>query len=121
MPKKLAPVHPGEILVEDFMEPLGLSAASLGRALDIPPNRISQIIQGKRALTVDTALRLEQYFKVSATFWMNLQQNYDLALGRDSLLDQIKATIKPAIKGGNGKDYRPAAACQISSDSKSSF
>ena len=92
---KLAPIHPGEILKEDFMDPLGLTAASLGKTLDVPSNRISQILQGKRAFTVDTALRLERYFKVSAEFWMNLQQNYDLAIGKDMLLDKIKSTIHP--------------------------
>jgi addiction module HigA family antidote len=114
MHTKLNPIHPGEILVEDFMEPLGLNAASLGRALDIPPNRISQIIQGKRTLTVDTALRLEQYFKVSATFWMNLQQNHDLALGRDNFLGKIKAAITPAVRK---KGNQLAVACRTGSAS----
>jgi addiction module HigA family antidote len=94
--QKLMPVHPGEILKEDFMGPLGLNSAELAKDLDIPANRISQILQGKRSLTVDTALRLERYFKVSADFWLNLQKNYDLEIGKDLLWVAIKQTVKPA-------------------------
>lgn len=96
--KKLPPVHPGELLLEDFMEPMNLNSAKLAKALDIPSNRISQILQGKRAITVDTALRLEQYFKVSAEFWLNLQQDFDLEMGKDLLLDTIKSVVKPSPK-----------------------
>tara|TARA_R110002050_G_scaffold15615_1_gene47937 strand:+ start:18962 stop:19279 length:318 start_codon:yes stop_codon:yes gene_type:complete len=96
--EKLQPVHPGEILKEDFMDPLNLNSSQLAKALDIPANRISQILQGKRAMTVDTALRLNRYFKVSAEFWMNLQKNHDLEIGKDKLWQKIKHDVKPTPK-----------------------
>ena len=96
--EKLMPVHPGEILKEDFMEPMKLSSAKLAKDLDIPANRISQILQGKRSMTVDTALRLERYFKVSAEVWLNLQKSYDLEIGKDLLWHKIKHAVKPTIK-----------------------
>jgi addiction module HigA family antidote len=95
MTKKLDPIHPGEILWEDFMEPLGLSSAELARRLGVPTNRISQVLQGKRNVSVDTALRFECFFGVSADTWLNLQQHYDLEVGKNSLLPGIKKTVKP--------------------------
>jgi len=76
----LDPITPGEILREDFMEPMGLSINRLARDLVVPPNRISEIVNGKRAITVDTALRLQRYFKIEAQFWLNLQSEYDLRM-----------------------------------------
>jgi len=78
------PVHPGEILADE-LEVLGLSSAELARTLDVPANRISQIIAGKRSITADTALRLGRYFGSSADLWMNLQKTYDLDLARQQL------------------------------------
>ena len=78
------PIHPGEILVDELQE-IGLSAAQLARTLQVPPNRISQIIAGKRAITADTALRLAQYFGTSPDFWMNLQKAYDLDRARQAI------------------------------------
>ena len=75
------------------MDPLGLNSAKLGKDLDIPSNRISQILQGKRSMTVDTALRLEIYFKVSAEFWLDLQKHYDLEVGKDMLWDQLRKIL----------------------------
>lgn len=83
---------PGEILLEEFMCPLGLSQNALGRALRVPPRRINEIVHGKRSITPDTALRLARYFGTSAQFWLNIQQNYDLAQSQRSLggvLDEI--------------------------------
>ena len=74
----LDPITPGEILREDFMEPMGLSINRLARDLVVPPNRISGIVNGKRAITADTALRLQRYFKIEAQFWLNLQSEHDL-------------------------------------------
>lgn len=91
---KLDPVHPGEILKEDFIEPADLNPAQLAKFLAIPSNRLYQILSGKRSMTVDTALRLERYFKVSAEFWLNLQKNYDLEVGKDMLWDKIKHDVK---------------------------
>ncbi|MBW1897214.1 MAG: HigA family addiction module antidote protein [Deltaproteobacteria bacterium] len=84
----LDPITPGEILREDFMEPMDISINQLSRDLAVPPNRISEIVNGKRGITADTALRLERYFGVEAQFWLNLQSEYDLRnmkrkIGRD--------------------------------------
>jgi len=80
--KRLDPVHPGEILLEDFMQPLGLSINRLARDMNVPPNRISAIVNGARAITADTALRLGTYFHVSPETWLGLQVDYDLRLTR---------------------------------------
>lgn len=78
------PIHPGEILADELLE-IGISAAQLARTLGVPPNRISQIIAAKRAITADTALRLARYFRTTPDLWMNLQKNYDLDLARQRL------------------------------------
>jgi addiction module HigA family antidote len=78
------PIHPGEILADELQE-IGISAAALARTLEVPPNRISQIIAGKRAISADTALRLGRYFGTSPDLWMNLQKNYELDLARQQL------------------------------------
>ena len=78
------PIHPGEILADE-LEEIGLSAAALARILDVPPNRISQVIAGKRSISADTALRLAHYFGTTPDFWMNLQQRFDLDLARQAL------------------------------------
>ena len=78
--KRLDPIHPGEILLEDFMKPLGISINRLARDLDVPPNRISAIVNGTRSITADTALRLGTYFRVSPETWLGLQIDYDLRL-----------------------------------------
>ena len=87
--RKPLPIHPGEILMEEFMKPLGLSQNQLARDLKIPPRRINQIVNGKRAITADTALRLARYFGTTAEFWMNLQKNYELDLARRQRADAI--------------------------------
>ena len=76
--KRLDPIHPGEILLEDFMKPLGISINQLARDLDVPPNRIGAIVNGTRSITADTALRLGTYFRVSPETWLGLQIDYDL-------------------------------------------
>src|SRR5512133_1368298 len=81
-PKRLDPIHPGEILLEDFMKPLGISINRLARDLDVPPNRISNIVNGTRSITADTALRLGTYFRVSPETWLGLQLAYELRLIR---------------------------------------
>jgi antitoxin HigA-1 len=83
------PIHPGEILADELQE-IGISAAALARTLEVPPNRISQIIAGKRALSADTALRLARYFGTSPDLWMNLQKNYELDLARQQLGKTIR-------------------------------
>ncbi|GAB3997678.1 HigA family addiction module antitoxin [Glycomyces albus] len=89
----IPPMHPGEILAEEFLEPLGISQYRLAMALGVPPRRINEIVHGKRRISADTALRLARYFGTSDRFWMNLQNRYDLEIERDRLgidLSQIK-------------------------------
>lgn len=93
--EKIPPVHPGEILLEDFMEPLGLSQYALAKAIHVYPRRINEIVQGKRAITADTALRLARFFGTSAEVWMNLQALYDLETAKDELAVQVLMTITP--------------------------
>ena len=78
----LDPIHPGEILLEEFLQPMGISINRLAREIEVPPGRISTIVNGKRAITADTALRLGIYFSVSPELWLNLQSDYDLRLAR---------------------------------------
>ena len=87
--RKLPPVHPGEVLLEEFLAPLGISQYRLARKLSIPPRRINEIVHGSRAVTADTALRLARYFGTSERFWLNLQTRYDLELEKDRLGDRL--------------------------------
>ena len=93
--KLLDPINPGEVLREDFMEPLDISINQLARDLAVPPNRISEIVNGKRAITADTALRLQRYFGVEARFWVNLQSEYDLRIMRRKIWNDIERRILP--------------------------
>lgn len=90
-----APAHPGDVLREDFLKPLGLSQYALAKALDVPEIRVSQIVNRKRAVTPDTALRLARYFGTSPEFWLGMQATYDLALARDESAADIEAVVKP--------------------------
>ena len=92
----LDPITPGEILREDFMEPMDISINKLSRDLAVPPNRISEIVNGKRGITADTALRLERYFGVEAQFWLNLQSEYDLRMMKRKIGSDIQRRIIPA-------------------------
>jgi addiction module HigA family antidote len=94
MAKKLAPVHPGEILLKDFLEPLGLSQYRLAKALSVPPRRINEIVLVKRAITADTALRLARFFGTSDRFWLNLQDAYDLDVERDRLGSRLQREVE---------------------------
>ena len=91
----LDPIKPGEILREDFMDQLGISINKLSRDLSVPPNRISEIVNGKRAITADTALRLQRYFGVEAQFWLNLQTEYDLRMIQRKIWSDIERRIIP--------------------------
>jgi addiction module HigA family antidote len=92
--KLLTPIPPGEILFEDFMKPLGLSLNALARDIDVPPNRISEIVSGKRAVTADTALRLGKYFGVSPEIWLGLQVDYDLRLAKRTSWPKIESRVR---------------------------
>jgi antitoxin HigA-1 len=93
--KKLPPVHPGEILLHDFMQPLGLSQYALAKAIGVTPMRVSQIVRGHRAVTVDTALCLSRYFGTRPGWWLDLQTHYDLEIAADDLEARIARTVKP--------------------------
>lgn len=95
MKTKLSPVHPGEILLHDFLEPLGLSQSALAEALAVTPMRVSQIVRGQRAITADTALRLSRYFGTRPGWWLDLQTHFDLETASDELEARIARTIKP--------------------------
>jgi antitoxin HigA-1 len=95
MTKKLKPVHPGEILREEFMTPLGLSMNKMALDMRVPVTRIADIVNEKRAITADTALRLARYFKNSPAFWMNLQTRYDLEIAEDESAAKIERDVQP--------------------------
>lgn len=92
--KKITPVHPGEILMEEFLEPMGISQYKLAKNINVPPRRINEIVHGKRAITADTALRFAKFFDISAQFWLNLQSHYDLEIQEDILADRLKYEVR---------------------------
>ena len=94
---KLAPIHPGEILREDFMKPLRLSMNRLALDLHVPVTRIAEIVHERRGITPDTALRLGRYFNTSARFWLNAQSSYDLELAQDALQRTIERDVRPLV------------------------
>lgn len=96
MTKTMDPIKPGEILIEEFLIPLGISQNALARALSVPPRRINEIVLGKRRITADTALRLSRYFSMSEGFWMNLQDRYDREIARVRIGDVLSA-IDPLV------------------------
>jgi addiction module HigA family antidote len=93
--RRLPPVHPGEVLREDLMAPLGLSINGLARGLRVPVTRMSEIVNGRRSITADTALRLARYFSTTAEFWVNLQSAYDLDVATRASAEQIKRDVHP--------------------------
>jgi addiction module HigA family antidote len=96
MPGKLPNVHPGEVLLEEFLKPFGLSQNRLARDLKVPPRRINEVVLGKRSVTPDTALRLSRYFGTSARFWLGLQLDFDLEEANRTLSEIIRREIQPA-------------------------
>lgn len=94
--KLLPPVHPGEILREDYLKPIGLSMNRLALDLRVPVTRISEIVHERRSITTDTALRLARYFNTTARYWLNLQAAYDLEIAQDQFAAQIEQEVRPA-------------------------
>ncbi len=92
--EKLAPIHPGEILMEEFLKPLSIIQYRLAKDINVPARRINEIVQGKRSISADTALRLSRYFNLSERFWLNLQAGYELEIQKDKLSDRIEAEVK---------------------------
>jgi addiction module HigA family antidote len=92
--RKLPPIHPGEILLEEFLKPLGLSQYRLAKDISVPARRINEIVLGRRAISPDTALRLSRYFGLSDRFWMNLQTRYDIEVEKDKLADRLEREVR---------------------------
>jgi addiction module HigA family antidote len=92
--KLLDPIPPGEILLEEFMKPMGISINALSRGINVPPNRISEIVNGKRTVTADTALRLGKYFGVSPEIWLDLQSDYDIRLAQRTFWPQVEPLVR---------------------------
>jgi addiction module HigA family antidote len=92
--KKMDPIHPGEILKEEFLDEMNLSQYRLAKDINVPPRRINEIVHGKRAITADTALRLGRYFGMSPQFWINLQTHYDLQVQLDKLGERLETEVK---------------------------
>ncbi len=98
--KKLAPVHPGEILLEEFLQPMGLSQYRLAKDMGVAPRRINQIVHAQRAITPDTSLRLARHFGNSERFWLNLQARYDLEIEKDRMGDHLEREVVVRAKAG---------------------
>jgi len=92
--KKIEPIHPGEVLREEFLDPMGISQYRLAKDTSVPARRINEIVHGKRGITADTALRLGRYFGTSAQFWMNLQDHFDLEVQMDSIGDRLEKEVR---------------------------
>lgn len=91
--EKMKPLHPGEVLIEEFLNPMNLSQNHLAMDMRVPPRRINEIVHGKRRITADTALRLAQYFNMSAEFWLGLQMDYDLEVASDEIGERIQKEV----------------------------
>jgi addiction module HigA family antidote len=97
MDKKINPIHPGEILLEEFLNPLGITQYRLAKDINVPPRRINEIVLGKRAISVDTALRLSEFFSLSENFWLNLQMKFNLEIEKDKLNGRLKNEVKKFV------------------------
>jgi addiction module HigA family antidote len=95
MTKKLAPIHPGEVLLEEFLSPMGISQYRLAKDIHVPPRRINEIVHGTRSVSADTALRLARYLGTSERFWLNLQAQYDLDIESDRIGERLRKEIVP--------------------------
>jgi len=91
--KKLPSIHPGEILIEEFLKPMGISQYRLAKDISVPPRRINEIVHGKRSITADTALRLGRFFEIAPQFWLNLQNRFDLEVAEDLLADRLDKEV----------------------------
>lgn len=94
MNRKLEPIHPGEILLEEFLNPMEISQYRLAKDINVPARRINEIVLGKRTITADTALRLSEYFGLSEKFWLNLQMKYNLEIAKDKLKERLNKEVK---------------------------
>ncbi len=97
--QKLPPIHPGEILMEEFLNPMGISQYKLVKDISVPARRINEIVHGKRSITPDTALRLSRFFGLSERFWINLQARYDLEIEKDRLMNRLDKEVLSYVSG----------------------
>jgi addiction module HigA family antidote len=97
---KLNPIHPGEILIEEFLKPMGISQYRLAKDISVPPRRINEIVHGKRGVSANTALRLERYFGLSEGFWLRLQARYDLEVEKDRLAERLEKEVRVYTPAG---------------------
>ncbi len=102
MPRKMPPIHPGEILREEFLTPLGISQYRLAKEVSVPPRRINEIVRGQRSISADTALRLARYFGTSERFWLNLQSRHDLEVEKDRLGERLQHEFKVLARAAGG-------------------
>ena len=102
-PKKMPPIHPGKILLEEFLEPMGISQYRLAKDMSVPPRRINEIVRRKRAITADTALRLGVFFDMSPQFWMNLQSRYELEKAEDKLEGRLRREVHKYMPEGTAE------------------
>ncbi|MFH7326371.1 HigA family addiction module antitoxin [Desulfurivibrio sp. C05AmB] len=96
--RDFAPIHPGEILLTEFLVPLGVSQYRLARGIGVTPRRVNEIVLGRRAITADTALRLGRYFNMEAQFWLNLQSRYDMEVAREKLAGRLDQEVQPLAR-----------------------
>lgn len=108
--RKMPPIHPGEILREEFLAPLGISQYRLAKEVSVPPRRINEIVRGLRSISADTALRLARYFGTSERFWLNLQSRHDLEAERDRLGGRLEREVKILVQAGGAGGERQVPA-----------
>jgi addiction module HigA family antidote len=106
---RIPPIHPGEFLREDFMKPLNLSSKALATALRVPVSRVAAIVRERRNIDAEMALRLARYFRMSASFWMNCQTQYDLTTAQDRLQSRIRREVRPAPRNRKTGELKPAS------------
>ena len=97
--QKLPPIHPGKILMEEFLKPMGISQYKLAKDISVPARRVNEIVHGKRSITPDTALRLSRFFGLSERFWINLQARYDLEMEKDRLMNRLDKEVLSYVSG----------------------
>ena len=108
MVKKLSPITPGDVLMEEFLMPMGISQNQLAKDINVPANRISQIIHGKREISADTALRLGRYFGIEPEFWLNLQLRYNMKIAISKVGNKIEKEVKIHFSNLHDQDFSPA-------------
>jgi antitoxin HigA-1 len=102
MKREMPPLHPGEILLKEFLKPMGITQYRIAKSMGVPQRRIGEIIAGKRSITADTALRLARFFGTDAQSWMNLQSHYDLAVAEERLSDRLEKEVSPYLETSPG-------------------